>query len=156
MPQLTKGGKYIFGWSLIRQDGVIHLPPDALSEYGLTDATKVILISGSKTTGGFCVTSQDLLASSKLKHILKDLPGLTVKRTVPAGTFLPYKGRHYAWVPLAADGSIYLPEQALSFLKLKSGDRLMSIRSSDISFTMGVKGPLIEKGIAHSGEMEIY
>ena len=32
----------------------------------------------------------------------------------------------------------------------------MSIRSSDIAFTMGAKGPLIEKGIKYPGQIEVF
>ena len=40
MPQLNKGGKYVFGWSVIGADGTIHFPTMALSEYNLTSEPK--------------------------------------------------------------------------------------------------------------------
>ena len=33
MPQLNKGGKFVFGFSVMRDDLTIHIPPQALSEY---------------------------------------------------------------------------------------------------------------------------
>lgn len=33
MPQMTKGGKFIFGKSLLREDGSLQLPPQAVEEY---------------------------------------------------------------------------------------------------------------------------
>ena len=33
MPQLNKGGKFVFGLSVIRSDLTIHIPPQALLEY---------------------------------------------------------------------------------------------------------------------------
>ena len=33
----------------------------------------------------------------------------------------------------------------MSFLEIKPGMSLLSIRSSDIAFTMGAKGPLLKK-----------
>ena len=35
MPQMTKGGKYIFGWSKIKKDGKLSLPTMAIKEYKL-------------------------------------------------------------------------------------------------------------------------
>ena len=48
MPQMNKGGKFIFGKSLIREDLTIHLPPQALTEYNATAEGKVYLFTGSK------------------------------------------------------------------------------------------------------------
>ena len=36
MPQMNKGGKFIFGKSLIREDGVIQFPEQAIREYDIT------------------------------------------------------------------------------------------------------------------------
>ena len=156
MPQLNKGGKYVFGWSVIGADGTIHFPTMALSEYNLTSEPEIIIFTGGKITGGFCVTNQRMLLSSKLKHILNDLPGLTGEHSSSAGQFIPYKGRSYAWLPISKGGTVQLPIQTLKFLNLKAGDRLMSIRSSDIAFTMGAKGPLIEKGLNYPGQIEVF
>ncbi|MGP1602220.1 hypothetical protein [Treponema sp.] len=35
MPQISKGGKYIFGWVQIREHGEITFPPQAIEEYKL-------------------------------------------------------------------------------------------------------------------------
>ena len=156
MLQLNNGGKYVFVWSVIGAEGTIHFPTMALSEYNLTCEPEIIIFTGSKITGGFCVTNQRMLSSSKLKHIIDDLPGLTGEHSSDAGQFISYKGRSYAWLPLSKEGTIQLPKQTLKFLNLKAGDRLMSIRSSDIAFTMGAKGPLIEKGINYPGQIEVF
>lgn len=66
MPQLNKGGKFVFGLSVIRPDLTIHIPPQALSEYDAVRDGKVIIFTGSKITGGFCVTTYSLLSNSKL------------------------------------------------------------------------------------------
>lgn len=92
MPQLNKGGKYVFGWSVIGRDGTIRLPPETLAEYGLLGDQNVIIFTGSKSTGGFCVTSKKLLSPSKLNHILNDLPELTEGHPEDLGRLLPYKG----------------------------------------------------------------
>jgi len=72
MPQMNKGGKFIFGKSLIRSDLTVYLPVQAIKEYNATAEGKVYLFTGSKITGGFCVTRKGLLEPSKLWHILTD------------------------------------------------------------------------------------
>lgn len=76
MPQMNKGGKFVFGKSLLRDDFTICFPTQAISEYDITSEKKVYLISGSKKTGGFVVTRKGLLYPSKIGNILKDTPPL--------------------------------------------------------------------------------
>jgi hypothetical protein len=73
-----------------------------------------------------------------------------------AGTFIPYKGRSYSWLPLSNDGSITIPVKTLEYLHLCPGNKLMSIRSSNIAFTMGAKGPLVERAKAYNGAIEDF
>lgn len=73
-----------------------------------------------------------------------------------AGEFIQYKGRKYAWLGIDSDGVIKLPQSTLKVLELQSGMELLSIRSSDIAFTMGAKGPLLEKSHNFHGEIERY
>ena len=44
----------------------------------------------------------------------------------------------------------------LVFFNLKSGMHLLSIRSSDIAFTMGAKGVLLEKAEQFGGKMPMF
>ena len=53
-------------------------------------------------------------------------------------------------------GAVKLPQNTLDVLELQSGMELLSIRSSDIAFTMGAKGPLLEKAHNFHGEIERY
>ena len=155
MPQMNKGGKFIFGESVIRPDGRVQFPPQAIAEYHIASEGKVYLFTGSKVTGGFCVTRQGLLLPSKLGHILTDTP-LLLRYEAPAGTFIPYTGRSYCWAAVSASGEIALTEEMLAFLQLEPGMRLLSIRSSDIAFTMGAKGPLLKKAAHFQGEMPLF
>ena len=45
MPQLNKGGKFVFGLSVIHPDLTIHIPPQALSEYDAARNGKVIIFT---------------------------------------------------------------------------------------------------------------
>ena len=152
---MNKGGKFIFGKSLIRDDLTIHLPTQALTEYNTTQEGKVYLFTGSKVTGGFCVTRKGLLEPSKLGHILTDNPALLNYQTAE-GEFIPYKGRSYCWVNISENGVIQLSQQIMDFLNLKVGMELLSIRSSDIAFTMGAAGPLLERAENYAGEIPLY
>ena len=61
MPQMNKGGKFIFGKSIIRNDGIIQIPEQAIQEYNITSEEKVYLFTGSKSTGGFVLREKDCL-----------------------------------------------------------------------------------------------
>lgn len=49
-----------------------------------------------------------------------------------------------------------MKQSTLSVLKLQAGIELLSIRSSDIAFTMGAKGPLLEKVHNFQGNIAKY
>lgn len=155
MPQMNKGGKFIFGKSVIREDLTLRFPDQAVREYAIASEGSVYLFTGSRVTGGFCVTRRGLLEPSRLGHILADNPALRDCRT-GAGEFVRYKGRAYCWCPVREDGVIPLTESMLSFLELRPGMELLSIRSSDIAFTMGARGPLLERAAAYRGEIPVY
>jgi bifunctional DNA-binding transcriptional regulator/antitoxin component of YhaV-PrlF toxin-antitoxin module len=61
MPQLERGGKYVFGWSQVSENGVIVIPGEAVGEYGLNPGTEVVLISGSKSSGGLVMAIKSVL-----------------------------------------------------------------------------------------------
>ena len=155
MPQLSKGGKYIFGWSVIKDDLSAQLPTKAIEEYCITSEGKVFLISGSKQTGGFVVSKKGLLYNSKIGNILTDSPSLCDYRT-GEGEFVKYKGRLYCWVSIFNNGKIQLNQPMLNTLEIKVGKKLLSIRSSDIAFCMGARGQLVERAENYQGEIEIY
>ena len=140
MPQISKGGKYIFGWSEIREDGAMIFPLPAVEEYNLHQEQYIFIVSGSKQTGGFCVMSEFLLSRSTLNHILKENPRLA-DRTLKEGELISYKGRKYGWLTLK-DNGVCLSESLMQMLDIKTGDKLLAIRSSDIAFTMGAKDSL--------------
>lgn len=49
-----------------------------------------------------------------------------------------------------------MTEEMMTFLAVKPGMGLLSIRSSDIAFTMGAKGPLLEKAEHYNGEIPSF
>mgnify|MGYP000851462091 FL=1 len=130
MPQMTKGGKYIFGWSEIGENGELIFPIMAVEEYKLKKEDYIYIVSGSKQTGGFCVLTEPLLSNSKLKNILEENPNLA-DRSLREGELILYKGRKYAWLTLK-DNSIHLSNQLMKDLEIKVGDRLLSYRIRSI------------------------
>lgn len=148
MPQLAKGGKYVFGWSRVSLEGIVPVPPEARIEYGVVPGGRAILASGSRTTGGFVVSTEDLLGRSQLSSILTAHPELAECRS-RAGRTVRYKGRLYSWVPIDRDGALRLPFHTRAAYGIKPGDRLLVIRGSNVAFVMGVKGPLIEMASRH-------
>ena len=155
MPQLNKGGKYVFGLSAISNRREILFPAETLEQYPVQKEGRIIIFTGSKITGGFCVTSKQLLGQSKLKHILDDCPALS-QYTIDEGEFVRYKGRGYTWLHISQNGVVRLPENTMRYLNLSCGDILMSIKSSDIAFTMGARGPLMDKVHSYPGHTKEY
>ena len=43
MPQMNKGGKFVFGESEVHSDGRVQLPPQAVDEYRIASEGKVYL-----------------------------------------------------------------------------------------------------------------
>lgn len=155
MQQMNKGGKFIFGKSLISDNGIFQFPKQAIEEYDITADGKVYLFTGSKSTGGFCVTRKGLFEPSKLGHILTETPELR-EYTAEQGAFIKYKGRSYAWVNISDDGQIAMTDEMMTFLKIEPGMKLLSIRSSDIAFTTGVYGRLVEESMKHDDEIPLF
>ena len=151
---MNKGGKYIFGWSVIRENGEMTFPIKAVEEYKLQNESFVYIVSGSKQTGGFCVMPEPLLSRSKLQHILKENQNLA-DRNLQEGELISYKGRKYGWLTLK-NGGVRLSDSLMQTLNIKTGDKLLTIRSSDIAFTLGVRGTLIQKAREYSGEIEVF
>ena len=154
MPQLNKGGKYVFGWSIIGSNGQIVFPDKILEEYNLTLGENVILMSGSKRSGAFSLSSKKLLKNSSLSKILKETPQLA-NYTIDEGSSVKYKGRFYCWLKLHENKSIYLPQKTLDIYNIKEGDMLLSIRGSNIAFDFAIKGPLVERAKEHN-DIEIF
>lgn len=155
MPQLAKGGKFVYGLSLINDNLTINVPPQAADEYKIVSEGKVYLSSGSKITGGFIVSRKGLLYDSQIGNILKENPKLC-NYGLKMGEAIRYKGRFYCWTNISEDGAITLTENILKQFEIKRGMKLMSIRSSDIAFTMGAKGPLLEMTQHYDGVFDEF
>ena len=155
MPQLNKGGKFVFGKSLVREDGSLCLPPQAVEEYDICCEGRVYLFTGAKATGGFCVTRKGLLLPSKLSPIRVGIGELGGYNNTPGGVG-GGKGRSDSCGGVSPEGRLKLTGSMLERQKIAPGDELMCIRSSDIAFTLGHHGPLLERAENYRGEIPVY
>ncbi len=147
MPLLAKGGKFVYGWSVISPERKVIIPPQIIQEYKLPENGKIILMSSSKVSGGFSITTKAMLKQSKLNVIVNDNPELA-EYSLPEGMTIKYKGRKYCWVTME-NKIIRLPKQTMEAYDVKVNDKLLSIRSSNIAFTLIVKGPIIAVANQH-------
>ena len=149
MPRLVKGGKYVYGWSEVSSNGRIVVPNEALIEYNFKTPSNVILMPGSKRSGGFALTTPSMLENSKISVFLDDEPRLAQFELDEGGTVTVGK-RIYGWTRLNADGSIIVPLETLKKYGVEPGDMLLSVRGSGLALAFIVKGPLIAEAKKHS------
>lgn len=129
MPQLVKGGKHVFGWSQVSEDGGIRIPPEAFGEYKLTGCDKAICMSGSKRSGGFGLTTVEKLRNSEIGRIIDGLPDLAFY-SIPEGEPVRKGSRIYCWINLSPEGYFTVPQDTLKLYGVEPGQRLLVARGS--------------------------
>jgi len=144
MPQLVKGGKYVFGWSQVSDDGSLCIPDEALSEYGFVSGDRLLLMPGSRTSRGFSVSSLGKLRDSPMYDVVVRGPLMGVG----IGEAVNVSGRCFCWVKLES-GVIHVPPDALSLYGVSVGDRVLSARGSGLGIGFLVTGPIIEEARKH-------
>jgi hypothetical protein len=149
VPRLVKGGKHVYGWSEVGTVGKIAVPTEALKEYNLKTPCNVILLSGSKRSRGFALTTAALLKNSRLSIILDENPQLAGFQ-YPEGETTTIAGKPYCWVKLSTNGCIVVPLETLKKYEVNPGDLLLSVRGSRYALAFCVKGPLIAEAKKHS------
>ena len=73
MPQLNKGGKFVFGLSVIHPDLTIHIPPQALLEYDATRDGKVIIFYRKQNNRRFLCYYIFVAVKLKIKAYFREL-----------------------------------------------------------------------------------
>ncbi|MGD2066420.1 MAG: hypothetical protein PVI43_04530 [Candidatus Bathyarchaeota archaeon] len=149
MPRLVKGGKYVYGWSEVGNNGKIVVPSEALTEYNFETPSNVIMMPGSKRSGGFALTTPTMLKNSQLSVLLDDEPRLA-RFELTEGETVTVGKRIYSWVKLNRDGSFMVPVETLKKYGVNSGDRLLSVRGSGLALAFIVRGPLIAEAKKHT------
>jgi hypothetical protein len=151
--QLVKGAKHTFGWAAVTDTGIIAIPAEAVAEYGLADGDKLLVVPGSRTSGGFGLSSPESVGGSILGVVLEENPELGEFR-IPEGEAVEHRGRSYCWVQLR-HGAIHLSAQTLARYGVRIGDRLLVIRGSGLAVGFAVRGPIVQEARKH-GELPVY
>lgn len=123
MPQLVKGGKWVFGWVVVGCQNKIAVPPEAFGEYGFRPGEPVFFLRGSKRSGGFSIGRQEKLEKSKV----------------------PIQQHAFAQGEIDASGQIELPIQT----GVQWGDHLLVVRGSGLALGFITRGPIYEEAEKH-------
>ncbi len=122
MPQLVKGGKWVFGWVTIGQDCKIQIPEAAFREYGFQTGERIVFTKGSRRSGGFGIG-----------HVY------FVYRSVAM------KARVFSAGEIDNDMRIQLPDE----LGMTPGLRLLAYRGSSYALGFLMQGPIIDEALKH-------
>jgi len=126
MPQLAKGGKWIFGWVVVQAGKKITVPPEAYREYGFQAGGEVVFTCGSRRSGGFGIGRAD------------KIPALLRQRVLTQGRM----GQH---------GRVVLPPE----VGVQVGDRLLAVRGSGLALGFLAQGPIYAAALQHS-ELAVF
>jgi bifunctional DNA-binding transcriptional regulator/antitoxin component of YhaV-PrlF toxin-antitoxin module len=154
MPRLVKGGKWVFGWSEVSGGGKIIIPTETLDEYEIHSNDEMVLMSGSKTSGGFIAIKLSRLEKSNLSVIVDRFPELKMSR-IPGDGILHDGNRALYRTSVEKGGSITLTAATLAEYGVKRGDRLLVVRGSGLGPGFIVRGPIVELAREHP-ELEVF
>jgi hypothetical protein len=129
MPQMNKGGKWVFGWCVVNSSMEICIPPPAFAEYRFQSGEPIIYLRGSRRSGGFSVGRQENLASSSTPLL---------RRSMGQGI-------------IEEDGRIVVPPEA----RIQAGQRLLSVRGSGYAVLFLIGGPIYNEAAKHP-EIETF
>ena len=127
MPQLAKGGKWVFGWVVVGPNGEMRIPPDAYAEYGFQPGENVFFMKGSRRSGGF---------------------GLGKATVLSAAPILP---RKLAQGTVSVAETVSLPPA----VEIRPVERLLVVRGSGLALGFLQRGPVYEAAVKHS-ELETF
>ncbi len=128
MPQLGKGGKWVFGWVVVNQYLKFQVPPEAYDEYGFMSDQELVFIMGSRRSGGFGVGRIDTIYSNEYM----------VKRIISETS-------------MGQNKQIALPVE----MGIKPGTRLLAVRGSNLALSFLLQGPIVELALIHP-EIEVF
>jgi hypothetical protein len=129
MPQLVKGGKWVFGWVIVRLGGVVQIPPAAFTEYGFRPGEQVSFLRGSRRSKGFSIARREKLD----------------------GFRIPLEQRSIGEGMIGESGQGAIPPQA----GLQPGNRLLAVRGSGLALGFVQRGPIYEEALNHP-EIEAF
>jgi hypothetical protein len=128
MPQLVKGGKWVFGWVMVGPQGELAVAPEAWDEYDFQAGDEVLFIAGSQRSGGFGLSHARLLAE----------------------VTAPLQVRVLAHGHVDEKGRLVVPPD----VGVNPGNRLLAVRGSSWALGFVVRGPIYDEALQHP-ELEI-
>jgi len=128
MPQLVKGGKWVFGWVIVGLQGELAIPPEAWEEYGFQAGEEAAFLPGSRSSGGFGLSTPRLLAPA-------------------AGRLQP---RILARGHIGESRQIMVPPA----VGMRPVSRLLAVRGSGRALGFVARGPIYDEAMQHP-ELEI-
>ncbi len=129
MPQLARGGKWVFGWSVIGRRRELLIPPAAYLEYGFQAYERVRFLSGSRTSGGFSIYREARMAEAAV----------------------PLEKMALADGVIGEDGRVQLPPE----IGVEPGQRLLAVRGSGRALGFIGRGPIYIEAQRHP-ELETF
>jgi hypothetical protein len=127
MPQLAKGGKWVFGWVVVGKNCKISIPPEAYTEYGFREGETVLIIRGSRRSGG--------IGLGRVEKLIKT----------------PLRSRFIGQTTIDDGWRVTLPPEA----GILPGERLLVVRGSGLALSFLQCGPIYDEAIRHP-EIEIF
>jgi hypothetical protein len=153
MPQLVKGGKHVFGWSVVGGRGRVKIPPAALDEYAMHEREWLLCVPGSRTSGGFALVRRAVALQSPLFGWL-DAHREFRDLLVPRGELIEHRGKVYCWLELR-HGGVTLPAAALKKYGTEAGGKLLVVRGSGRALGFVALGPIFAAALRHA-ELELF
>jgi hypothetical protein len=132
MPRLVKGAKWAFGWVVVGPERRIPIPPDAWQEFGFRAGGEALFTPGSRTSGGFGISTPDLLAEAAARM---------------GGT-----GLHVLGHSRFGEGQVSLPPE----IHGQPGDRLLAVRGSRFALGLVAQGPIYQEALNHPDKLEVF
>jgi hypothetical protein len=129
MPQLAKGGKWVFGWVAVGPDRAIRIPPEAFVEYGFRSGEEVVFLAGSRTSRGFGIGRPERLSHAKIPLL---------KRAIGRGR-------------IGEAGRIVLPPE----IGVSPGQRLLVGRGSGLALGFFQQGSIVDEALRHE-ELQVF
>jgi len=134
-------------------DGRIAIPPAVLEEYKLKEGERLLIMPGSRTSGGFVIGSPRALGRSLLGAMPDALPELDGRRVVE-GELIELRGKVFAWTVLSG-GAVAIPPEILARYGVTPGNDLLVVRGSGLAPSFIAKGPIVEEARRHP-ELELF
>lgn len=131
MPRLVKGGKWTYGWVMVGSERRITIPPEAWRKFGFQAGEVAIFVAGSRTSGGFAISTPQLTAESNAKR---------------GGVGLRELGRG-----LFGNECVVIPPE----IPVMREARLLAVLGSGYGLGFVVRGPIYEEAMRHP-ELEVF